>query len=72
MFPDVHNTPKRFTLCLDTISELLSTSETSKLIILESLFFSICEISLFALEARYQGTDGVVGVVGSKNLFFSG
>ena len=71
MFPDVYNTPKRFTLCLDNISELLSTFETSKLIILESLFFSICEISLFVLSARYQGTDGIVGVVGNKKHFFS-
>ena len=70
MFPDVHNTPKGFTLCPDNISELLSTSETSKLIILESLFFSICEISLFGLSARYQGTDGIVGVVGCKKKFW--
>ena len=71
MFPDVHNTLKRFTLCLDNISKLLTTPETSKLIILESLFFSICEILLFVLSARYQGTDGIVGVVGNKKLFFS-
>ena len=64
MFSDIHNTSKRFTLYLDSISELLSTSETSKLNILESMFFSICKISLLDLEARYQGTDGVVRVVG--------
>ena len=71
MFPDVHRTPKRFTLWLDNISELLSTPETPRPIIQESLFFSICEISLLTLATWYQSADGIVGVVGCKKLFFS-